>query len=157
MFDLTVDYFNSIMRALPAIIMVSSIIETVQGYEKILFPLTLVGSEIISRILKYVSKGLLNDYGERPHGATNCGIFVSPLNCNKMAISYGMPSGHAQFMWTAATYQFLLNKPASSIYIGLALTVSISRYYLGCHSIDQIIVGMIAGIIVGYISIFMFT
>lgn len=156
MFDITIDYFNSVMRAMPLIIMISSIIEAIQGYEYYIFPISLILTELISRIFKFISKWLCGNYGLRPLGAKNCGVFVTPNNCNKPAISYGMPSGHAQFMWTAAIYQFLMNKRASIIYIILALLVSLSRFYLGCHSVDQIIIGSILGIFVGYFTFFFY-
>ncbi|CAO3700541.1 unnamed protein product [Rhizopus stolonifer] len=68
-----------------------------------------------------------------------------------------MPSSHSQFIWYFATFASLylfkhiqldhnLWKSLSSLaMITLALLVSISRVYLGYHTVNQVIVGSLAG------------
>ena len=108
--------------------------------------------------------------GERPLGATSCGVFLDGLT----ATSFGMPSGHSQGAWAIATY-IILNlfepkdkpepkaKPApmsnyrlvwksmSGFLVVLsAAYISYSRVYIeGCHTIEQVIVGGILGVISG--------
>lgn len=121
--------------------------------------------------------------GERPPGATSCGVFLDGLT----ATSFGMPSGHSQGAWAIATY-IILNlfkpkakpepkdtKPApkdklepkaklapmsnyslvwksmSGFSVVLAAAyISYSRVYIeGCHTIEQVIVGGILGVISG--------
>ena len=64
-----------------------------------------------------------------------------------------MPSGHSQIAWLFTTYK-ILNledknfKPISLFLIGLASLISYSRvYWSNCHTIQQVILGAIFGII----------
>jgi membrane-associated phospholipid phosphatase len=74
--------------------------------------------------------------------------------------SFGMPSGHSQIMWALATYIIYKYLNYVSIYtilgsiiiIAIASYVSYSRVYIEkCHTIQQVIVGSILGIISGII------
>jgi membrane-associated phospholipid phosphatase len=72
-----------------------------------------------------------------------------------------MPSGHSQCAWIFSSYfmyQLLHNKKTSKymkaiqslILIVFAGLMSYSRVYVeGCHTIQQVIVGAILGIIIG--------
>ncbi|KAL0237409.1 hypothetical protein PCE1_000806 [Barthelona sp. PCE] len=87
---------------------------------------------------------------------------------------YGMPSDHAQFMfcWLAIfIYDLGTHRLAKSsvsqkpffafmyhnlLYvgsIGLSLFVCYSRYYLGCHSVLQLFIGAIIGLLIGIVTI----
>ena len=111
--------------------------------------------------------------GKRPQGATSCNIILE-LD-NKIATSFGMPSGHSQMAWTLGTYLICRiinnwynkennkekegkNKTESTVlgYIWLILSVliiltiiiyiSYSRVYIdGCHTIQQVIIGGLLG------------
>ena len=112
--------------------------------------------------------------GKRPQGATSCNIILE-LD-NKIATSFGMPSGHSQMAWTLGTYLICRiinnwynkeynkekegkNKTESTVlgYIWLILSVliiltiiiyiSYSRVYIdGCHTIQQVIIGGLLGV-----------
>lgn len=107
--------------------------------------------------------------GARPNGATSCKFILD----NKLDTAFGMPSGHSQFAWAVATYiisRIITNwKNANkdnkvittSGYIWLilscllvlvgALYISYSRVYIeGCHTIEQVTVGGILGIVCGF-------
>lgn len=74
-------------------------------------------------------------------------------------ISYGMPSGHSQFIWFIATLLIMiLTVHGNTSYkyiiipgiIALAMYVSYSRIHVSeCHYTNQVIVGAILGIISG--------
>jgi membrane-associated phospholipid phosphatase len=104
--------------------------------------------------------------GKRPQGATSCNIILE-LD-NKIATSFGMPSGHSQMAWTLGTYLICRiinnwnskekNKTETMVlgYIWLILSVliilmsmiyiSYSRVYIdGCHTIQQVIIGGLLG------------
>ena len=106
--------------------------------------------------------------GARPVGATGCGVCID----YKKSTSYGMPSGHSQLAWFLATYiiyenyqhynkskQTNKNKQNyiwyniwySSIFVlGIAIYISYSRVYIEkCHTLSQVIVGALLGIICG--------
>ena len=101
--------------------------------------------------------------GVRPDGACCCSEFYDcdDLKKNKLSTSFGMPSGHSQCAWIFSSYfiyQLLHNKKTSKymkaiqslILIVFAGLMSYSRVYVeGCHTIQQVIVGAILGIIIG--------
>jgi len=107
--------------------------------------------------------------GSRPPGATNCGSFLSLEQ--PISKSYGMPSGHSQLIWGLSTYLIFtllknqivvsnnerLNNLYNTLLISFILLISIlvsySRVYKhNCHTIQQVIVGGLIGIIFGYIT-----
>ncbi len=106
--------------------------------------------------------------GNRPSGANSCQFTLD----NIKSISFGMPSGHSQIAWAVATYLILkihmdkliyiktISKESNyiweySVSIFLAFVagcISFSRVYIdGCHTLEQVIVGGILGIVSGYI------
>ena len=104
--------------------------------------------------------------GERPNGADSCCLTLD----NKLSNSFGMPSGHSQTAWTLATYilfkisyDFKNNNNkniktniwfalACILIISIASYISYSRVYIdGCHTLQQVIVGAIIGIVSGFL------
>jgi membrane-associated phospholipid phosphatase len=108
--------------------------------------------------------------GKRPKGANSCQFILD----NNPSFSFGMPSGHSQIIWTVGTYIICrivnnwINNTKNHItitvlgYIWLIVScciilctliyVSYSRVYIeGCHTIQQVIVGGLIGIITGII------
>lgn len=109
--------------------------------------------------------------GKRPPNANSCGILLD----GKSDGSYGMPSGHSQLAWTAATYLLLkicLDKykitTARLVTIDIAkvcllcvfiivcaVYISYSRVYIeGCHTIQQVILGGLLGVVCGSLVYF---
>ena len=117
--------------------------------------------------------------GERPpgicHNNIDCGYFNKYLNI-KEAKMYGMPSGHSQSAWFVFTFLvlYLIDKYRSfktsksysryklelikkwimyTIIFLLIITIfiSYSRVKVNCHTIEQVILGGILGIIFGFI------
>ena len=108
--------------------------------------------------------------GARPSGASSCQFILD----NKLASSFGMPSGHSQIAWTVATYMIArlinnwknVNKDNKYItafeYFWLILScllvlagafyISYSRVYIeGCHTIEQVTFGGLLGILCGFL------
>lgn len=108
--------------------------------------------------------------GVRPSGATSCHFTLDDI----LSTSFGMPSGHSQIAWAVATYMISkiiskwinYNKTNKVIevlgYIWVIISVffillcasyiSYSRVYIeGCHTLQQVIVGGIIGIVCGYL------
>lgn len=115
--------------------------------------------------------------GERPTGATSCNIILD----GKKATSFGMPSGHSQIAWTIGIYlvchlinrlinNFNNNEKNSTpstvlnniwiclsiiILFSIMIYISYSRVYIeGCHTIQQVIIGGIIGVILGFLAFY---
>lgn len=101
--------------------------------------------------------------GSRPDGASNTSSFL--VYPNKPSTTYGMPSGHSQTAWFFASYiaaTVFLNRSAtvthkaiaSVIVIGYAMLVSYSRVYIDkVHTLQQVILGGILGILIGLLCV----
>ena len=136
---------------------------------------------------KILSKKMLGEdssYGKRPDGCGN-GYSDSELNCsgcgiypsNKKSVTWGMPSGHAQITsfaasyWTIYLWMKYLNETdieakkiaknhaivSTAIMWVLAACVWSQRVISRCHSILQIIVGVLIGTILGCFGYFIST
>lgn len=82
--------------------------------------------------------------GVRPDGAKNCGYWTT----GKMAISYGMPSKHSQLIATFVLYMYFCTNIAFMYKIGVCVVgarLLISRIEFGCHTIQQVIIGVLFG------------
>jgi len=108
--------------------------------------------------------------GNRPNGAKSCG--VSLTKHDKLAFSFGMPSGHSQITWTFTTYflcilfqthlnlfssiqiiEYLARSLCAIVLIVISLYISYSRVAIeGCHTIQQVIVGGFIGVVIGYLG-----
>jgi dolichyldiphosphatase len=67
--------------------------------------------------------------------------------------SYGMPSGHAQFMWFLFFYKFNEQSTYFNTFMLLnTLVISYDRIYKQKHTVKQVIVGAIIGSILGLLS-----
>jgi membrane-associated phospholipid phosphatase len=80
-----------------------------------------------------------------------------------------MPSGHSQNAWFLFGFMLLYlinnykngkNDTTSQIWLGISIsvlfiitiTVSISRVYINCHTIQQVIIGGMIGLILGSLA-----
>ena len=112
--------------------------------------------------------------GERPSGICNnnmdYGYFNEYLNI-KEAKMFGMPSGHSQSAWFMFTFLvlYLIDKYKSSksgyqlklikkwimytiiFLLMITIFISYSRVKVNCHTIEQVILGGVLGIIFGFI------
>ena len=141
-----------------------------------LFPINWILKHLIVKpiynLLKTEKIPLLG-IGKRPNGATSCGLTLDGIP----SFSYGMPSGHSQLIWSAGSYIICriidnwINNSKNNIsitvlgYIWLVLSCSIvlitmiyvsySRVYIeGCHTTQQVVVGGILGIVIGFIAFY---
>ena len=137
---------------------------------------------IIKQIIKFIYNKLgvktlpLLGTGIRPPGAFNCGLI--PSNIKTVSKSYGMPSGHSQSAWFLFGFMLLylldtmknidnnnspktplinsVKKPWTAITIllllGICTFISVSRIYVGCHTIQQVVVGGLIGFLFGTLS-----
>ena len=163
-------YIDGFTRVYPLLIIFYSFLSSIlhNNQKELIFTFIMLAADIFNHFIKMrVFKVIMGDKkypivgsGKRPQ-KMNCGLFVN----GKASKSYGMPSGHSQIAWLFSTYT-LLNLPKDTKYrgfisaflIGLATLISYSRvYWSKCHTLQQVIVGGIFGVILGkYISLFNF-
>ena len=122
---------------------------------------------IINPIIKLIMKAIYGNkrtlpllgLGYRPNGnKVHCGVF--PAKGNKVNTqSFGMPSGHSEIIWSIVAYSmtylyyahqhdnnFAISYTIKSIIlISIGLFVSLSRVYMGCHTVQQVILGGLVG------------
>jgi len=82
-------------------------------------------------------------YGTRPIGAKNCGYWST----GKKAVSYGMPSKHAQVISYFCMTYFINNFPNKYLILLLCLRLLYSRIEFGCHTFQQVIIGSCLGVV----------
>jgi len=172
--------FPTIARTSPILFFISLLLKSII-YPSITSYYLLISFVIIvfsNFILKYViikpiykilgiSSIPLFGIGNRPKGASSCDFTLD----GKINTSFGMPSGHSQIAWTIATYiickiiiKIKMQMQRRNILINIlyilyvllilysALYISYSRVYIeGCHTIQQVIIGGIIGIISGFL------
>lgn len=161
---------NTILRMLPALVMAGSLmygLATSQMAFVFIAAFTVLSDAFVKALKHYAFKPLYARVGKdalpmlgrgtRPDGATNCGFFP---NASKPATSFGMPSGHSMDSCIMATFWCLYvayetdwSHPhkvwACAGFSVMALLVAQSRHRLGCHTVQQIVVGGLIGIVLG--------
>jgi membrane-associated phospholipid phosphatase len=174
--------FWSIIRATPIIVPSAAIVASILDYKYVPFLVGTGITYIINQTLKYslqylysipVLSNILTSTigpGTRPEGACNSSSFLKwPA---KPARTFGMPSGHSQTAWYLAGFVFghLYIKYADTrqlsywssihMFIGTAFVtvfaalVSYSRVYIDkVHTIQQVIIGGIIGLITGLVCV----
>ncbi len=142
------DFLSLFVYALSAYPIISYIITG-----KIEYLYVLIGIVLIEIFIK-ISRIILpkNQYFLRPNDASNCSI------CNDggdYSNRIGMPSGHV-LMTTFIVYIYLLDLSNNSNFyqyicgILIIFLVALSRVKKQCHTIPQVIVGAVLGILFGY-------
>ena len=127
----------------------------------------LVSDSVNSFVTKPMVYNILSQVGmlhvaARPKGAKNCGSFLDETNIHKTSKSYGMPSGHSLSAMIISLYLICyiidhhdktLQRDILILFICLmGMSICVSRVYLQCHTVLQIIIGGILGSIIGYYS-----
>lgn len=147
------------------IILIIFIFSTQNTYFAVLF-LALLSKQIPERIIKtFLSYDYkdgsqqLTEWAKRPEGAMNCNM----LNSGGPAINSGLISGHTFLISTVAfyfIYKFTDNLKHNANYKqGLFITVlfvwialvTMARIGLNCHQKHQTLIGIIGGMIWGYL------
>jgi membrane-associated phospholipid phosphatase len=170
--DMIFNFVINLLRASPAMsFTISFILFIALQNDMYLFLLVLIFlGELLNNILKHgVFKPIMKSekwpilgYGIRPKGSKNSSQF-GDINKKPHKNTYGMPSGHSQTALLFATFITLmitdhhsesLSNNTQYILLGslLLFTISVlwSRIYLKCHTIQQVIMGSIVGVSIGY-------
>ena len=127
------------------------------------------GLDLLNHFTKKIMRTIYGDresfpligIGKRPKGARHCGVFVED-DGDGISTGFGMPSGHAQVamitlvFWTL--YLLENNGYNNRTYFSICLLtvicigIVVSRVLLGCHTIQQIVIGACIGLILGYLG-----
>ena len=163
--------FISLLRAAPAFVFTTSIVLFVFTRLDIYLILSIVITlgEFVNKFLKHnIFKPIMKNknwpiigYGTRPNDSKNSSQF-GDINKPPNKGSYGMPSGHSQTTVTFAVFLILTvlnyhselseNTQNYIILFTIFFTLSVlwSRLYLKCHTIQQVLIGSIFGVVIGY-------
>ena len=177
MMDKIITHFNGTVRAAPYYVNIMSILIGIIFRQPValFYGLFSYFGDICNHFLKIFFKNVVYKntdylpilgYGKRPDGAKYCGIFIDENNLKGLSTSFGMPSGHSHFATLTAMFWslYLIKEYNLNLYtyisIGLicimSLSVMISRYYLGCHTPQQIIFGGLLGLVTGYLGYYLY-
>lgn len=173
MIDKLILYAKGFFRAFPCLIIVISILCSLIFQMNILlfFGIFKLVTDYLAHYLKYLTEYLYKLYGndvipilglgKRPLGAKHCGCFVYE-NGDGLSKSFGMPSGHSISAMTTAMFwsmYIIENYPnnykrtISLLVLNFTcLMVGVSRIYLGCHTVQHVIVGSIIGLLFGFVG-----
>ena len=144
-------------NALPLYVLISSLLEGIifQDNRGLVFFIALCINFVINFILKSILWAR-NENAKRPSGATD----------SKCGDKYGNPSGHAQFAWFFAIFWILYilisntftNTTANVLscisLVLIAIIISSGRIIIQCHTLSQVLLGAVIGIIIGIIAFF---
>ena len=156
MFNKPILYINETFRSLPFTSIFFSLLISILFQNKLALILVFLLSidNGLNKVFKYICEKYIPFDGERPKNAKNCGCFIDLKNINKLATSYGMPSGHSENIFFIASFfsNYLQSHFKSILLYTFACYGAFLRVKFGCHTKQQVIVGGILGIILGTIS-----
>jgi membrane-associated phospholipid phosphatase len=115
----------------------------IQNYYLIVFFLGALISSIVNRLLKDTWKGKRPDHPIK---------FLASEHFVKKGAPYGMPSGHTQFLFFCIAYLFLACTSCSKwVYLSfvIALVAVYERYVFHNHTMTQLVVGSVLGLVLG--------
>ena len=106
-----------------------------------------ISFNLINVVLNFVLKNVIKE--PRPDNEKEF-MNIQRLNIDK----YGMPSGHAQVAWYNVGILVLNSVPLSIkiLSLSIACLTLYQRYIFNNHSVDQLIVGTVVGLLFAYIS-----
>jgi membrane-associated phospholipid phosphatase len=149
--------FNQVIRLIIwGIIIISFVYAVILDSRLLAF--LVVGLLALEVFIQGVKMGVEKVFGRnfitsRPKGAKDCGAFI---DCNnKKDDSMGMPSGHSMSIAFFVTFLILgsySKKRYINYIIGILLIILVmsQRWWVGCHSLLQVIVGASIGIFLGW-------
>jgi undecaprenyl-diphosphatase len=106
------------------------------------FLLTLLFTDVILKHIFQRIRPFLTLYGH---------VLIFQANCPK---NFSFPSGHASTAFAAATILTFFDKKRRWFYYTVAVLISYSRIYLGCHYFLDVIAGAIIGYIISQLLLF---
>lgn len=160
-------YIREILQAFPLIIYAGTGVATIITQSKLILYFLigiLIFGSFMNHILKYSFSNLFPDaeWGKRPEDRPNTGCGYFDKCDGGKAQTYGFPSGHSQTMaffaifWTLYILDTNSNKNSADTILKIlaiwliTLSVAISRIHVKCHTVVQVVAGLMIGIGFGY-------
>ena len=110
--------------------------------------LAVAGVLLLIVICDQLSHNVLKEIFERARPCKALNDIITPAGCGG---TYSFPSNHAFNNFAATTFFFLLYRNLKWILFTVAVSVSLSRVYLGLHYPSDIFTGAMLGILFGYL------
>ena len=111
---------------------------------------------IFSFVNIYFNRGLKMIFQEpRPKGFADEKNVTKDLEFYKNGDQYGMPSGHSNLSFYSIAYSYLVKKQINSYFLmemTLALVTLAQRFKYKKHTLTQLFVGAIVGMIYAYVA-----
>jgi len=98
---------------------------------------------IVTAAIVESSKIYLFPFWSRPAGARGCDLLTIDGSAENKP---GFPSGHSAMIAYFGAFYGLWNSPYFLMYVA---AIAASRYFKRCHSIPQIVAGLILGVVLG--------
>lgn len=174
--NILINYLDGLCRAYPIMVIVAfisfGVIFGVKLY--LIFALLLILESLANVFVwkplcktlwtRWPSLKMIFGAGERPClDNCDCGNFSNRGMTNNNIAEYGMPSGHSQIAFSVATFWTLyLYQLSSSLSISFFISafylivtsflVAVSRIIIACHTVGQVMVGSVLGLMMGFIN-----
>ena len=133
----------------PIILIVTSIILLIN---KNIFLYFYVGGIIVNTILNLFLKYIIKD----PRPKEDKILFeIASNNGKRISIDrYGMPSGHSQSVGFSCMFLYLVckNMYITWFYLIISLNTMFQRFNYRSHTILQIVIGFLIGVVMGYLT-----
>ena len=109
-----------------------------------------IGGFIINLLINLVLKNIIKESRPTNKYEKQFSNRIKSINSDK----YGMPSGHAQLSFYSLIFisKSFNNNYITLFYLLICLNTLYQRVIKGYHSINQVIVGSIIGLVMGYIT-----
>lgn len=117
------------------------------------FLIIFFGSFLLTTLLTDV---FLKNYFRRPRPYP-----IAPVHYNLIAntcpVDFSFPSGHAAAAFSAAGVLSYFDKKRRGLYYAIAVLISYSRIYLGCHYLADVVVGALLGYLISKATLLLFS
>lgn len=143
----TLDLIDYIGSTGPYILIIISIFLLIN---KPIFLYFYIGGTIVNTIVNFILKELFKD--PRPNENKEI-IELLSYNGKMVDINkYGMPSGHSQSVGFSSTFIYFVLKNIYILwgYLIISLITMFQRFQYNYHTLFQILIGFIVGIMIGY-------
>jgi membrane-associated phospholipid phosphatase len=79
--------------------------------------------------------------------------WINMRNKREDVDKYGMPSGHAQMVWFSTVFVFCVLKDYTWLFLFLLISLNtvFQRFHYNNHTLTQLLIGSIIGMLFGYI------
>jgi undecaprenyl-diphosphatase len=107
-------------------------------------------------ITSFFTDILLKNYFRRPRPYPIVPVHYN-LIANTCPVDFSFPSGHAAAAFAAAGVLSYFDKRRRGLYYTIAVLISYSRIYLGCHYLADVVAGALIGYLISKATLLLFS